>query len=893
MKQSKFITIRGLTITGTGGQAISLMGGNNGNQEIHIELNRIFGNGSSSCNGGITIARGNPGTLIVNNLIYANGRNGITFEDADGGPHYIINNTISGNQWNGIEVARNHILTIANNIVNKNGIASGSTGGRFGIKRESSSGPQPLGIKLRNNLVCGNTLGEINGPVLDATDTGNFTPQGSEGLGVSAFPGCELPANLFANLNGLDSLPNTADDDFSLRQNSLAIDIGMDPRTLGFNPAFNPIFEADFAVEGVRPADGNADRVVSFDAGAFEFPNTPPIAHAGTNQTVFGGQLVSLNGIQSSDPEGAPLAFQWTVVSQPDGSSIVLSGINTASPTFTPLIIGQYIARLVVNDGQLSSAPSTVTVNVVGSAPRANSVAVSTDEDTPVNISLSGSDIDSSSLTFTVVSGPSHGLVSVNSGAMSCVTGTCTVEVSYTPAANFSGLDSFIFTVSDGQATSNTAVASITVRDVNDAPRVPVIAVSTNEDTPVSITLRASDIDSTTVTFSVVSGPNHGSFGPVSLSSCTRGANGDGTLGSNCTATVIYTPAVNYNGDDSFTYKANDSDRDSNLATVLITILPVNDAPLAHGQTVVTNEDTPATIVLSASDIDSQSLTFSIVTTPSKGTLATISAPTCAANGTGVTCNATAVYVPATDQSGADTFAFKVNDGNLDSNVAVVGILISPVNDGPVATDDFYTTAKDTVLSSAAPGLLGNDNDGDNAQNTLTALLVTGPTHAENFTLNADGSFVYAPDFNFVGTDSFTYKASDGTADSNLATVTIAVIQANNHLIASNDFYKTGKETLLNVPTRGVLANDNAIGTPASDLVATLITGPSHAVSFTLNANGSFEYTPAPNFIGADSFSYKASDGSNESNIAMATIAVLSAGDVLMPRWRRERVRIL
>ena len=103
IKQSKFVTIRGLTITGTGGQAISLMGGNNGNQDIHIELNRIFGNGSSSCNGGITIARGNPGTLIVNNLVYGNGRNGLAFEDADGGPHYVVANTIYGNGWNGID----------------------------------------------------------------------------------------------------------------------------------------------------------------------------------------------------------------------------------------------------------------------------------------------------------------------------------------------------------------------------------------------------------------------------------------------------------------------------------------------------------------------------------------------------------------------------------------------------------------------------------------------------------------------------------------------------------------------------------------------------------------------------------------------------------------------
>ena len=609
MKQSKFITIRGLTIAGTGAQAISLMGGNNGNQEIHIELNRIFGNGSSSCNGGITIARGNPGTLIVNNLLYSNGRNAITFEDADGGPHYVINNTISQNQWNGIEVARNHTVTIANNIINKNGTASGSTGGRFGVKRESSSVPQPLGIKLRNNLVCGNTLGEISGPVLDSTDSGNFTPLGSEGAGVSAFPGCELPANLFANPNGLDSLPNTADDDFTLRQNSIAIDIGMDPRTLGFNPTFNPIFEADFAVEGVRPADGNADRVASFDAGAFEFPNAPPLANAGMNQTVFGGQLVTLNGSQSSDPESATLAYQWTAISQPGGSAITLSGATTVSPTFTPLTNGQYLFQLVVNDGQLYSAPSTVSVNVIGATPRANSVTVSTDEDTPVNISLSASDIDSSSLTFTVVSAPSHGLLSANSGTMSCVTGICAADISYTPAANFNGLDSFSFTVNDGQATSNTASVSITVNNINDAPTVSGITASTNEDTPVIITLRSSDIDSAIVTFTVVSGPNHGFLGPVSSPSCSSVPNGDGTLGSSCTATATYTPAVNYYGDDGFTYKANDGGQDSNLATVLITVLPVNDAPVANGQTVVTNEDTPATIVLNATDIDSQSLT--------------------------------------------------------------------------------------------------------------------------------------------------------------------------------------------------------------------------------------------------------------------------------------------
>jgi hypothetical protein len=133
LQQSKFVTIRGLTITGAGGAAISLLGGINQNEGIHIERNRIFGNGSAACSGGVTIARGNPYTLLVNNLIYSNGRNGVTLLDADGGPHYLVSNTIYLNGWNGVEAARDHLVLLVNNLLVHNGAASGSTGGRFGV----------------------------------------------------------------------------------------------------------------------------------------------------------------------------------------------------------------------------------------------------------------------------------------------------------------------------------------------------------------------------------------------------------------------------------------------------------------------------------------------------------------------------------------------------------------------------------------------------------------------------------------------------------------------------------------------------------------------------------------------------------------------------------------
>jgi PKD domain/Bacterial Ig domain/Right handed beta helix region len=875
-QQSKFITVRGLAITGTGSQAISLLGGNNQNQDIHIELNRIFGNGSSSCDGGITVARGNPRTLIVNNLIHANGRNGITFIDADGGPHYIINNTIYGNQWNGVEVARNHTITLANNIINNNGTTTGTTGGRYGVRRESSTTPQPAGIKLLNNLVCGNTQGQISAQILDATDSSNFTPLGNEGPGVGVLPGCDLPVNLFGNLNGPDNQPNTADDDFSLKPNSLAIDVGMDPRTLGFNPSYNPIFEADFVIEGIRPADGNTDRSPAFDAGAFEFPNAPPIANAGANQSVSTNQLVTLNGTQSSDLEGAPLVYQWTIVSEPAGSSIAFSGANTSTPSFTPPVAGQYIFQLVVNDGQFASAPSTVVITAVGThhAPTANNTSVSTDEDTPVVITFNGSDVDSSNLSFVIVANPTNGTVRGISAPNCIANGSgsnCTAAVTYTPAANYNGTDSFTFKVNDGDLDSNIATVAITIGAVNDPPVANSATAMTNEDTLVSITLRASDVDNGSLSIAIVGGPTNGTLGAVSTSNCV--ANG---AGSNCTATVNYTPAANFNGLDSFTFKANDGTLDSNVATISIVVNAVNDAPIANAQTVVTNEDAPVVITLGASDVDNSTLSFSAVINPTNGTLGAISTPNCVASGAGTNCTATVTYSPAANFSGSGGFTFKVNDGSLDSNVATVSITVNSVNDPAVAAHDFYNTDKDTVLSVGAPGILGNDNDLDSQASSLTAVLVNGPTNAANFTLNAAGSFTYTPAINFTGTDSFTYKTNDGTNDSNEATVTIGVLQANNAPIATNDFYNTEKDTTLNVPLSGVLANDNDLDTPLAGRTAILLTGPSHAASFILNPDGSFDYTPTANFTGTDSFTYKVNDGTSDSNVAMVTIAVIA-----------------
>ena len=166
-----------------------------------------------------------------------------------------------------------------------------------------------------------------------------------------------------------------------------------------------------------------------------------------------------------------------------------------------------------------------------------------TNEDTSVEMTLTGSDIDEDSLTFSIGEA-TNGTVSLD-GAV----------VTYTPNANFNGTDSFTYTANDGTTDSAEATITVTVSAVNDIPTVADVAVSTTEDTSVEMTLTGSDIDEDSLTFSIGEATN----GTVSL---------DG-------AVVTYTPNANFNGTDSFTYTANDGTTDSAEATITVTVTAV------------------------------------------------------------------------------------------------------------------------------------------------------------------------------------------------------------------------------------------------------------------------------------------------------------------------------
>ena len=131
--------------------------------------------------------------------------------------------------------------------------------------------------------------------------------------------------------------------------------------------------------------------------------------------------------------------------------------------------------------------------------------------------------------------------------------------------------------------------------------------------------------------------------------------------------------------------------------------------------------------------------------------------------------------------------------------------MVHPVNDPPVAVTDHYSTDEDRTLNIAGPGVLANDSnvDGD----TLTAVLVNGPTHG-TLTLNPDGSFSYTPSANYHGTDGFTYSANDGTINSTPVTATINVVAVNDAPVANADSYTMNEDGVLSIPAPGVLGND-------------------------------------------------------------------------------------
>ncbi len=578
--------------------------------------------------------------------------------------------------------------------------------------------------------------------------------------------------------------------------------------------------------------DGSVDSSVATISITVTPVNDAPVAY---DQALSTDEDIPLNiTLTGFDIEGDLLSYiLLNTLTQPAHGTLTGTG---ASLVYTPdaNYVGTDSFTFKVNDGSLDSNVATISIKVdaVNDAPVADDQTLSTNEDTPLNITLTGMDIDGDLLTYILLNTltePAHGTL----------TGTGASLV-YTPDADFVGFDSFTFKVNDGSVDSNIATISINVGVVNDAPVAHDQSLSTNEDTLLNITLTGFDIDGDLLTF-------------ILLNTLTEPAHG--TL-SGTGASLVYTPDLNYVGTDSFTFKVNDGSLDSNIATISIKVDAVNDAPVADDQNLSTPEDTPLDITLTGFDVEGDLLTFILLNTltePVHGTL----------SGTG----ASLVYTPDANYFGFDSFTFKVNDGSLDSAVATIQIKVTAVNDIPVADDQNLSTPEDTPLDIT---LTGFDVEGD----LLTFILLNTLTEPAHGTLTGTGaSLVYTPDANYVGFDSFTFKVNDGSADSNVATISITVTAVNDIPVADDQNLSTPEETPLDITLTGF----DVEGDLLTFILLNTLTEPAHG---TLSGTGaSLVYTPDLDFVGMDSFTFKVNDGSLDSAVATISITVTTAND--------------
>jgi VCBS repeat-containing protein len=391
------------------------------------------------------------------------------------------------------------------------------------------------------------------------------------------------------------------------------------------------------------------------------------------------------------------------------------------------------------------------------------------------------------------------------------------------------------------------------------APVPADLSPITAEDTLVHITLSATDTEGDPITFALGGTPQvHGTLGAIGTPDCPGG------VPQTCTAVIDYTPTANYNGSDIFTYTANDGFTTSSEATVSITITAVNDPPTAAAKTPSGAEDTVLPITLSATDVDGDGLTFAIgATSPSHGGLGTISNLSCDSL-TPSTCTASVSYTPNANYHGSDSVTYTANDGTVTSAAATVSITITAVNDAPVCPTASKTGLEDSVLSGT---LVCTDVDGDSLTYTQGAV---SPANG-NLTLNTNGTWSYTPDANYNGSDSFTYRANDGTVNSTNRTVTLTVTAVNDP-----PTFTKGANQVVNedsgAKTVTAWATNRSSG-PADESGQTLafsISGDTNASLFSVApavaSNGTLTFTPGANRNGLATVTVRLTDNGGTTN---------------------------
>lgn len=782
----------GLSVTGgsfTGNTASNYGGGlllNAPSSDVTVSGATISDNSAPS-GGGIHHGGGSNKLTITESTIAGNDATSSNPNYGEGGGIYTVKNlelirsTVSGNTAtnSGGGLYSNSTLTITNSTISGNSAATG--GGWYTvipgsssailnstIASNSSSGAgggmflATGSVSMKNSILANNTAGSGSPPDFSGY-SGSIASQGYNlfsASGMSTYITGTTTGNQLGVNPQLASLANNGGptQTHALLSNSPAIDTG----TSSGAPSVDQRNES-------RPKDGDSNGTAQYDIGAFEYvvTNPPPTADNDSysdavEDTTY--NVSAANGVLNGDTPTTGLTAVPVTGSGKDPTLGTVSLNSDGSFTYTPTAnkngVDYFYYKAWNGTIYSNEAKVTITIASVNDLPVANADTYTLNEDATLNLITysqgalgNDTDVESTTLTMEVLTYPpaTAGTLTPNSNG----------TFLFVTAQDYHGETSFTYRAVDGNGGySSSQTVKIIVESVEDEPMAFSDSYSLNED---SGTLEV-DASAGVLENNDYDGDNDTLTAALALDGEGKAKTvKHGTLDFNSDGSFDYTPDADFEGTDYFYYIASDGDHYSDETKVTITVSPVNDPPIASGESESTTEDLPIYqsapgVLANDTDIDlGDSLTVSDYDAVS------VQGATVVVNSNGSytydPTTATKLQALRAEQSVEDSFTYTIIDSQGASAQAKVTITVAGVEGGPATSDGYYSVDEEQTLDIAAPGVLpaSSDEEGDE----ITVEVDSGPSYG-SLTLDSDGSFVYTPYIDVVGSDSFTYTATSG-----------------------------------------------------------------------------------------------------------------------------------
>jgi len=572
--------------------------------------------------------------------------------------------------------------------------------------------------------------------------------------------------------------------------------------------------------------------------------NDMPMANSDTLR-IMEDATISLINILANDTDADGDALKATILTIPSKGIVTTISDSTIAYTPTPDVNGIDVLAYQVCDPQDTCSVGVLVIEIApkNDAPIANTDSITIIEDMSnvlIPVTINDTDIDmGDSLFVTVIAPPTSG------GTAPVIDDTLIV---YTPALNFFGIDTIIYSVCDTSNACDTDTVFVTVQSVNEAPIAMDDFLTINEDAinaVVDVQDNDSDGDGDTFTTSI-----------ISSTMMADTLNGD--------SIIVILPA-DFTGIQVVVYKICDTLGLCDTANVTITVLPVNDAPIANIDTLVIPQDTSNVSVfplLNDTDVDDDTLIISMIISPT------------VANGMATLLgNDAIIYTPQPGFSGLDTIHYTVCDtSNLCANGMVI-VAIGFVNTPPNAVNDALTIAEDSGLSTI--NVLVNDNDINGLGDTLKLTAIATPINGGTATIFGDSSVSYTPLLNFNGIDSLQYTVCDTSMGCSTAWILFTVTPINDAPIAVNDTVFLAKDTMNAQLT--VLTNDQDI--EGNALTVSTIGNSTQGVGLTVTSN-LVNYTAPTGFLGLDTITYKITDTGGLMDTALLIVVITDPNNI-------------